>query len=216
MLLGSRNGLIAEANKEELMYKQALQNWLDLFAGRLTTFVDDTMEDLSFPLFYQTATPIKYRVDFTLTALKTISSRNSFFTSCAKTISCPNLITIIGAQHFQGSSSLESVSFPNLETIDNFSWYFFNCTALKTVNLGKVQSLPSAVNNSFAYDTSLTDVFVESMQSDTLLSYTQMLSSATTGSFTPHQVVFHCADGDVVWSDDDNAWVIASDRKSVV
>ena len=186
-----------------------LNNWLDFFANGylMTQFEDDSIVELGVPLFQGGITGTS-PISVSFSSLKRVLTRNVFYTSRMVSLSCPVLTEIYGAQQFQGSSYLETVDLPSLTYIENFNWWFWNCPRLKVVNLGQVSEIHGASNVSFGqYDSALEDVYLLAMNASTLLSYTGMLTSATTGNYTPHQIVFHCADGNVVWSDDANNWV---------
>ena len=201
MLIGSRSGFVTLADREEAMYKQALEGWMDLFADRLTTFEDDFMEELNTAVFTGTNRSVS-RVDVTLNALTTVGFSNSFQGSFLKSLSCPNLTTIKGGQQFQDSKQLVSVSFPKLSSVTDFNWFFYGCTSLKTVDLGLVTSLRNGYAGSFGNCTALTDVFFSAMTTSGLLSHTNIMTSSL-----PNQIVFHCADGNVIY--DGSAWVVA-------
>jgi len=204
--IGARNVSLSGGSGSNA--ESMLQNWLDFFANgdSVSQFEDDSIVELGTNLFPNQSGQCPLSVTFN--NLERIRNRNVFFASRIVNLSCPRLTEVYGAQHFQQSTYLVTVDFPSLITIENFNWWFWNCPRLKAINLGKVTEIHGASNVSFGqYDSVLEDVYLLAMNTSTLLSYTGMLTPATTGNYTPHQIVFHCADGNVVWSDDANNWV---------
>jgi len=204
--IGARNVSLSGGSGADAEAK--LQNWLDFFANGylMTQFEDDSIVELGVPLFQANAGMSHISILFS--SLKRVLARNVFYGSRIVSLSCPMLTEVYGMQQFQGSSYLETLDFPSLAYIENFSWWFWNCPRLKAINLGQVTEIHGASNVSFGQvDSALEDVYLLAMNTSTLLSYTGMLTPATTGNYTPHQIVFHCADGNVVWSDDANNWV---------
>ena len=191
------------------MYKEMIENLQAYFAGTLDEFDDYAIVEIGLRNALSTVGPTNNAASsrkITLHNLKRITRAQAFQTNMfGGEIRLPALVSITGNQQFQ-QSAVTKVLMPNLESLSDFNWFFYGCSMLTEVDLGKVTSLPNAYYASLSGCTSLTDVHCRSLQSATLLGYTYMMTTATTGYYTPHQVVFHCADCDVAWDDGTSSW----------
>lgn len=185
-----------DANKSA---EAMLLNWLELFGDKQgEMFEDYSLEEIATPIFGNSN--YLSGIHVTLHSLKKISKPTCFVGSRLKSLTCPNLTSIIGQQQFMSSQKLEFVDFPKLEDISNGQAMFGSCSgALTDINLGNVESIGNP--DSFLTGCSkLQHVYLRKMHCSTLLGYSSLFKNA------PHQVILYCADGNVVWNDTDGQW----------
>lgn len=199
--IGARNMSLSVGSGADA--EAMLQNWLSFFSdSQGDTFEDYSIVELGTNIFQNTNWNTK--IHLVLHNLETVSKPGCFSGSRLVSITCPKLKSIIGQQQFMSSQLLTYVDFPELEYATTCQGLFAYCSnSLKEVNLGKVTGLANPYQTFFNCQ-KLENVYMQNMDSETLLGYPYVTGRT---DFAPHQVVFHCADGNVVWSDDANNWV---------
>ena len=178
-------------------------NLIDIINGVDTSgvLVDRLITNLSHKLFKDGSINVQHA---TLENCETLSIANCFYQSRLIDVNLPVLMTIKFGQQFQGSSSLKTVNLGHCERIEDINWMFFHCNRLEKVYARNVNYINKQAANTFAGCNYLTDVYFDSLQSSYVLG-TNLV--AVNGShFAPHTIVFHCADGDVVYDNELGAW----------
>ena len=178
-------------------------NLIDIINGVDTSgvLVDRLITNLSHKLFSSGSINVQHA---TLENCETLSIGNCFFQSSLIDVNLPVLRTIKLGQQFQSSRSLKTVNLGPCERIEDFNWMFSSCNSLEKVYARNVNYIYNQQATSFAGCNSLTDVYFDSLQSSYVLG-TNLLKVG--GSyFAPHTIVFHCADGDVVYDNELGAW----------
>lgn len=178
-------------------------NLIDIINGvdKSGMLVDRLITNLSHRLFSFGSINVQH---VTLENCETLSTNSCFYQSSLIDVNLPALRTIKKGQQFQGSKSLKTVNLGPCERIEDFNWMFFNCYSLEKVYARNVNYIHNQQATTFTECNSLTDVYFDSLQSSYVLGTNLLAVSGT--HFAPHTIVFHCADGDVVYDNELGAW----------
>lgn len=196
MMLGARTAAWAQNAGN-------MGNLIDIINGVDTSgvLVDRLITNLSQKLFINGSINVQHA---TLENCETLSSQSCFMGSRLIDVNFPALMTIKNSQQFQSSISLKTVNLGPCERIEDINWMFAFCKSLEKVYARNVNYISNQANTTFSGCNALTDVYFDSLQSSYVLG-TKLLGVNGT-YFAPHTIVFHCADGDVVYDNALGAW----------
>ena len=196
MMLGARTGAWAPNGGN-------MGNLIDIINGIDTSgvLVDRLITNLSQKLFSNGSINVQH---VTLENCETLSTKNCFYSSNLIDVNLPALRTIKNAQQFQGSTRLKTVDLGLCERIEDINWMFSFCKRLEKICARNVNYIHNQTSNTFAECNSLTDVYFDSLQSSYVLGTNLVADNGS--QFAPHTIVFHCADGDVVYDNALGAW----------
>lgn len=196
MMLGARTAAWAQNGGN-------VGNLIDIINGvdKSGVLVDRLITNLSQNLFKNGSINVQH---VTLENCEALSIANCFYQSSLIDINLPALRTIKNGQQFQQSKRLKTVDLGLCERIEDINWMFSFCSSLEKVYARNVNYIHRQNASTFTECNSLTDVYFDSLQSSYVLG--TPLLGVNGAYFAPHTIVFHCADGDVVYDNELGAW----------